>query len=103
MANAMRPRGFYELYLVIPALILLTLCISTLRTPSKRSMTAMFAITLIGLSLIQSVANVLLVPQIAQMTQPRQYLCFEQAFDQALSRTSIATCANYGDYIKRHS
>ena len=103
MANAMRPRGFYELYLIIPALILLTLCISTWRTSSKRSMTAVFAITLIGLSLIQSVANVLLVPQIAQMTQPRQYLCFEQAFDQALSRTSIATCANYGDYIKRHS
>ena len=66
-------------------------------------MTAVFAITLIGLSLIQSVGNVWLVPQIAQMTQPRQYLCFEQAFDQALSRTSIATCPNFGDYLERHS
>lgn len=99
----MRPRGFYELYLIIPALILLTLCISTWHTSSRGSITPFLAITLISLSLIQSVANMWLVPQIAQMTQPRQYLCFEQDFDQALSRTSIATCPNFGDYLERHS
>ena len=103
IANAMRPRGFYELYLIIPALILLTLCISTWHTSSRGSITPFLAITLISLFLIQSVANMWLVPQIAQMTQPRQYLCFEQAFDQGLSRTSIATCPNFGDYLERHS
>ncbi len=103
MANAMRPRGFYEPYLIVPALILLTLSVSTLRTSAQNSITPVIAITLIGLSLIQSVSNLFLVPQIAQMTQPREYLCFEQAFDQALSRTSIATCDNFDDYLKRHS
>lgn len=105
IANSMRPRGFYELYLIIPSLIVLTLAVSKINrtTFCIRSITSVISITLISLSLLQSISNLSVLSRIAKMTQPREYLCFEQAFDYSLSKTSVSTCANFDDYIKRHS
>ena len=104
-ANAMRPRGFYEIYLIIPALITLTLATpaQTRRTFSTRSIARFLAFPLIALAFFKSVSNIQQFGAIARMAQPREYLCFEQAFDQALRKTSIATCSNFDDYIKKHS
>ena len=101
----MRPRGFYEIYLIIPALITLALATSaqTRRTFSRKSIARFFAFSLIALAFFKSISNIQQFGAIAKMVQPREYLCFEQAFDQALRKTSIATCSNFDDYIKKHS
>ena len=104
-ANAMRPRGFYEIYLIIPTLITFTLAAATptRRTFSRKSIASFFAFPLIALAFFKSTTNIQQLGTIARMVQPREYLCFEQAFDEALRKTSIATCPNFDDYMNKHS
>ena len=95
-SNATRMQGAYEIYLYPVTIIAIAwLADSFGRNNSIYTAIKMSAFALIVLATVRSAMNLAMIPSFSQMTQPREFLCFEQSHDPLLKNLSVSTCENF--------
>jgi len=102
ISSLTRVRGFYEVYLIIPSLIWLCLAVSNTHLSRLGNCLKAGATACILLATIKSIANIRSFRNYANMQQGRSFLCFEQAFDASMSKTSISKCRDFRNYVDKH-